>query len=169
MASSPDRVVRRTLGILTLAVASLALAGCSLLGGIPSLSPTDSPSDSSAGDSTDIFTVSVGDCVNAGNSTGEVSEVPVVACSEPHDSEAYASVLMEDGEFPGDEAVSQRAGDECTAAFAGFVGLDFAASELDFAFYYPTESSWAQGDREILCLVVDPAGRSTGSLAGVAR
>lgn len=169
MASSPDRVVRRTLGILTLAVASLALAGCSLLGGIPSLSPTDSPSDSSAGDSTDIFTVSVGDCVNAGNSTGEVSEVPVVACSEPHDSEAYASVLMEDGEFPSDEAVNQRGDDECTAAFAGFVGLDYAASELDFAFYYPTESSWAQGDREILCLIVDPAGRTTGSLAGAAR
>lgn len=169
MTSSPDRVVRRTLGILTLGVASLALAGCSLLGGIQSLAPTGSPSDSSAGDSTDIFTVSVGDCVNDGSSTGEISEVPVVSCSEPHDSEAYASVLMEDGEFPGDEAVSQRGDEECTAEFAGFVGLDYETSALDFAFYYPTESSWAQGDREILCLIVDPAGQTTGSLAGGAR
>lgn len=171
MISSPDRVVHRTLAILTVGVASLALAGCSLLGNITNnnsdgATPSDAPT---AGDSTDVFTIAVGDCLNDGGVTGEVSEVLVIDCAQPHDSEAFASIMMTDGDFPGDDAVQQQAADNCTAEFGTFVGTAYDTSTLDFAYYYPTESSWAQGDREILCLLYDPAGKSTGTLAGAAR
>jgi len=40
---------------------------------------------------------------------------------------------------------------------------------LDFRFITPSEESWGDGDREILCTVYDPAGDTTGTLADANR
>ena len=156
----------RVLTVLTLSAASVALAGCSLLGGGggATTAPTD---DATTGD--DVFSIKVGDCLNDADVESEASEVPAVDCAQPHDSEAFASIVMADGEFPGADAVKSQSETGCTAQFNTFVGVDYGASTLDFSYYYPTAQSWAQGDREILCLVVDPAGQTTGSLKGAAR
>jgi hypothetical protein len=128
---------------ITLGAATVALAGCSLLpGGGGGGGTTETPSGE--GENTDV-------------------------CSEPHDSEAYASIMIDDGDFPGDQTVTDQAVADCTTEFNSFVGVDYQDSELDFAYYYPTEESWANGDREILCLIVDPAGKATGTLEGAAR
>jgi hypothetical protein len=170
MTTTSEKVRNRTVAILAVGAASLALAGCSLLGNVGGDTGTDtSTGTSDGGDTTDVFTIKVGDCLNDGGATGEVSEVPVVDCAEAHDSEAYASIIMDDGAFPGDTAVEDQAVSECTTEFDSFVGLDYQSSTLDFAYYYPTEASWGNGDREILCRIVDPAGKVTGSLAGAAR
>lgn len=156
---------KRALVALTVGAAGFALAGCSLLpGGGGTTTDTGD-----GGDTVDVFTIAVGDCLNDGGVEGEVSEVVQVDCAEEHDSEAYASIIMDDGDFPGDAAVEDQAITDCTTEFNSFVGLDYQASVLDFAYYYPTEASWGNGDREILCLIVDPAGKVTGSLEGAAR
>lgn len=160
-----EKTWSRTLVALALGAASLTLAGCSLLGNVGN----DTQAPSGEGDSTDVFTLEVGDCLNDAGVEGEVSEVPTVPCSEPHDSEAYASILMADGDFPGDDVVDDQAVSDCTTEFDAFVGLDYQTSALDFAYYFPTEASWEQGDREILCLIYDPAGKVTGSLQGAAE
>jgi hypothetical protein len=162
-------VLKSTLTALTLGAAAVALAGCSLLPGGNGGNPSGGETPSADGETVDVFTVKVGDCLNDGSVEGEVSETVVIDCAEPHDSEAYASIMIEDGDFPGDDVVGDRAVTECTTEFNAFVGLDYQQSALDFAYYYPTEESWANGDREILCLIVDPAGKSTGSLQGAAR
>lgn len=168
MSTKTDKIMSRTLAILTVGAASIALAGCSLLGNLTGAN-TGGESPSGEGDTTDVFTIKVGDCLNDGGATGEVSEVPKIDCAEPHDSEAYASIMMADGDFPGDTAVDDQAVSDCTSQFNSFVGINYDDSTLDFAYYYPTEASWAQGDREILCLIVDPAGQVTGSLKGAAK
>ena len=150
------------LAALAVGAAGLALAGCSLL-------PGGSTTDTGDGETVDVFTIAVGDCLNDENIEGEVSDVVKVDCAEEHNSEAYASIIMDDGDFPGDAAVEEQAIADCTAEFNSFVGVDYQASVLDFAYYYPTEASWGNGDREILCLIVDPAGPVTGSLEGAAR
>lgn len=147
-------------------VASVSLSGCSLLGDIVA-GPGDT-TDADQGTDTDVFTIGVGDCLNDGSAEGEVSTVKTVPCTEPHDSEAYASIIMDDASFPGVQAAQDRAELECTAEFSAFVGLDYESSTYNFSYYYPTESSWGQGDREILCLIVDPAGKTTGTLQGIA-
>jgi Septum formation len=157
----------RALAVTTVATATLALAGCSLLGNI--VSGNDSGTDTGPGTDTDVFTIVVGDCLNDGSLEGEVSTVRTIDCAEPHDSEAYASIIMTDGEFPGDQAVQDQATADCTTQFSTFVGLAYAESIYNFSYYYPTAASWAQGDREILCLIIDEAGKTTGSLAGIAR
>jgi hypothetical protein len=159
----------RALAVTTVATASLALAGCSLLGNIVAGDNPGTGTDTGEGTDTDVFTIVVGDCLNDGSVEGEVSTVKTIDCAEPHDSEAYASVIMTDGDFPGDQAVQDQAIADCTSEFSAFVGLDYESSIYNFSYYYPTAESWAQGDREILCLIIDEAGKTTGSLAGIAR
>lgn len=167
MTTTTPAILRRTLTVLAVGTASLALAGCSLLGNITG--GTDTPAEPGTGTDVDVFTIAVGDCLNDGGVDGEVSTVETIDCAQPHDSEAYASILMDDGEFPGDTVVDDFAIEQCTAAFADFVGLSYEESALSFSYYYPTTESWASGDREILCLLVDPAGKVEGSLEGAAR
>ncbi|MFD6949193.1 hypothetical protein A6A08_05600 [Nocardiopsis sp. TSRI0078] len=117
---------------------------------------------------TDVFSLFVGDCTNEVTDEGAFSEAPKIDCSEPHDYEIYHSEdLQESGAYPGFDLVSSMAGDVCHAAFEGFVGTAPETSDLRSTPWFPTEEGWnVQGDREVLCLVYDPAGQTTGTLAG---
>ena len=150
--------------LLLVGAAGLALAGCSALAGADATpTPTGPPGVS-------VLDLEVGDCIAAGGAGRATVTVPVVDCAEPHNGEAYAVIPLEDEEFPGADEVTDRAVTGCTAEFTLFVGVEYAASGLDFAYYYPTATSWEAGDREILCLAVDPGAETvTGSLAGAAR
>ena len=163
-----ETTVGRGLAVLTIGAASLALAGCSLIGNITASSPepTVNPTD---GAETDAFAIAVGDCLNDGGVEGEVTSVVTIDCGQPHDSEAYASVQVADGAYPGEKAILDQAGSDCLREFNSFAGINYDQSTLNFSYYYPTEGSWGNGDREILCLIVDPAGKTTGTLAGAAR
>jgi hypothetical protein len=155
----------RVLAVLTLSAASIALAGCSLLGG--GSTPSDPTSnDTSTGD--DVFSIKIGDCLNDASVNGEVSTVPIVDCSAPHDSEAYFSGNIDDGDFPGDDAVQQAAEALCGPAFTDFVGAPYQeGTGYDYSYYTPTSDSWNAGDREVMCVVFDPSGAQvTGTLKG---
>lgn len=149
--------------------ALIALSGCSLLGG------ADEPERDESGDVTeasdaDAFSIRVGDCLESMDwGGGEMSTVPVIPCAEPHESEVYAAVDLPDGDFPGAEAVDTQSGEFCYGEFQGFVGVAWEDSEFEYGYLAPTEQSWGQGDREVLCVVWDPAGLTSGTLAGAAR
>lgn len=53
----------------------------------------------------------MGGCLNDGDVSGEVDTVPVVDCSDPHDSESYASIIMDEGDFPGADEVDTQSED----------------------------------------------------------
>ena len=158
----------RLLAATSIAIIGLALSGCSV-----DREPTEAPS-STAGPSraTDDMTaedLSVGDCLNDADLSGIVTSVPVVPCSEPHDSEAYAEFDLAEGPYPGTDEIDAKANEGCVEAFTAFVGIPFNESDLEYSFYLPTESSWPQGDRRILCEVYDPKKQTTGTLRGAAR
>ena len=168
MKINPEKIWARSLTAIAIGAATVALAGCSLLG-----QPGGNGGDGDGGDpgtgegtDTDAFSIKVGDCLNDAEVAEEVSSVPVVDCSEPHDSEAYASIMMPDGDFPGGDAVTAAAQEGCLAEFEGYVGIPYEESTYDVSFYFPTEASWGGGDREILCTVYDPSGKTTGSAQG---
>jgi hypothetical protein len=169
MAIIPDKGLTRVLAIVAISVGSFALAGCSLLPGGTSNTNSGSgdgtTTDDTQGD--DVFSIKVGDCLNDGDASGEVSTVPIVDCTQPHDSEAYDSGDLDDGDFPGDDAVTQAAELLCGPSFQTFVGLDYDASIYDYSYYFPTKESWAAGDREVLCVAyADDLSKITGSIAG---
>jgi hypothetical protein len=133
------------------------------------VTPVASTPDPTAGASTGVFTLAVGDCINPGAAGAAVTDVLKIDCGVPHESEAYASVVMTDAAFPGDQAVADKANAGCTSEFKKFVGIDYSKSALSYSFYFPTQASWGQGDREILCLVLDSKAKTTGTLKGAAR
>lgn len=163
MTTTTGKTVRTAAALLIAGAAGIALAGCSLLNNLGNQTQTGEGTD------TDVFTIKVGDCLNDASAGDEVSSVPTVPCSEPHDSEAYHAFNLPDGEYPGDANIQTAAGEGCVPAFDTYVGIAYQESKLDFAYYFPTTASWADGDREILCIVYDPNGQVTGSLKGEAR
>lgn len=149
--------------------ALIALTGCSLLGG------ADEPERDESGDVTeasdaDAFSIRVGDCLETLDWSAEgFSTVPVIPCAEEHESEIYAAVDLPDGDYPGDDSVATQADDYCYGQFEGFVGVAWEDSAFDYGYLSPSPESWEQGDREVLCMIMDPAGLTTGSLSGAGR
>ena len=165
------RVATTTLGTGALLLAGLTLTGCSLLNGLVEPEPVrDDSGEVVEGGQGDVFTVSVGDCLSEAASDGEVTEVPIVPCSEPHDAEIYHDFEIDGTEYPGDDEVTRLADEGCLGAFEDFVGIPYDASKLEVTYYTPTEGSWNDvDDRLVSCMILDPAGPTTDSLEGAAR
>ncbi|MFC3998499.1 septum formation family protein [Nocardiopsis sediminis] len=117
---------------------------------------------------TDVFDIAVGDCLNDGAATGEVTEVPTIGCDQPHDSEVYHEFESTAAAFD-QTAIDTEAEEGCQAAFEPFVGFPYETSVLYFSWYAPTQESWDSGDREIDCLIYEEGVQTTGTLAGAAR
>ncbi len=88
------------------------------------------------------------------------------ACEQPHTDEIYLIFDVEDGEFPGDDALGVTASDGCLAAFESYVGVSYDVSELDYYYYQPTKSSWNHAsDRTVQCILFSYE-EVTGTLKG---
>jgi Septum formation len=164
--------IRGALAVSALLLAGLTLTGCSVLQDLVEPEPVrDETGEVVEAGEDDVFSMKVGDCVadSVSSEQEEVTEVPVVPCSEPHDLEVYAEFALDGEEYPGDEQADTLAFEGCLAEFEGFVGLRYEESTLDYTYYRPTEASWnGVDDRLVSCLILDPEGQSSGSLEGAA-
>ena len=115
-----------------------------------------------------VFNLEVGTCFDDLDSDGgEISNVPIVDCADPHDNEVYHLFDMPGGDFPGSSAVEEQAIDGCLAAFEPYVGKGYDTSTLGLMWLNPTPHSWNEGDREIVCLLYDfNLVKLTGSMQG---
>lgn len=165
---------RRALMLAGSAVAvSVALTGCSAINGILGSGSGDADRDEETGQvtesaSVDVFSVKIGDCM-LDTGTGMLTDASILPCTDSHDQEVYYEITMPDGEFA--DADINAASQECIGdAYTTFVGLGYQESALDVTTLTPTKESWEQSnDRVIQCLIFDPAGPVTGTLAGAAR
>lgn len=161
----------RSLRALGAALAGLALVGLAACGSDDDEPDRDETTNeiTEAGDA-DVFSIEVGDCMSDdAATTGEVSEVPVVPCEEPHASEVFYIHQIEAETLPDETEMQALVEEQCVGNFESFVGMPYDTSALRVTWLEPTSGSWDGGDRELVCLVVDPAGDVTGSLAGAAR
>lgn len=116
----------------------------------------------------DVFSVKLGDCM-LDTGSGTLTDANILPCTDPHDQEVYYEITMPDGEFADTDI--DAASQECIGdAYTSFVGVGYQDSALDVTTLVPTKDSWEQNnDRVIQCIIFDPAGQTTGSLAGAAR
>lgn len=156
----------RAAALALLLVAGFGLSGCSISLGQEAARDADTQEVTEAGDA-DVFEVRVGDCFDD-QSGNEISEIPAVPCAEPHDNEAYYVFDMADGEFS-DADVTAAADETCLAEFEGFIGKAYDESEADWFPITPTEGSWSNGDREIVCAAYVYGEKLTGTLKGSGR
>jgi hypothetical protein len=165
---------RRALALVGSAVAlSVALTGCSAINSILGGGSGDADRDDETGQVTesaniDIFSLKLGDC-KMESPSGLIEDADVVPCDQPHDEEVYYEITMDDGEFS-EEAVD-AASQECIGdAYTTFVGITYDESALEVFPITPTKDTWdGYDDRIVQCVIVDPAGQTTGSLKGAAR
>jgi hypothetical protein len=149
----------RTLAAAAIALAAVTLSGCSLL--VSALT--------GGGDA--VHSLTVGDCIDGASGEGIVEDVPVVDCATLHEEEVFLVAKLDLSKYPGDDLLSTQASAICMNAYADFVGLAYEDSLLDYWFFYPSEDSYALGDRQVVCTMskFDDNGdvvRVTGTLEG---
>ena len=134
-----SRVSTRTLALASsVAALSMTLSACSLLGG-----------------NTSAFNVEVGQCVQNADSE-KISDLQVTDCAKPHQAEIFYTVELSAKQRIPEEDLSDYARDTCIDAFEGYVGRSYEESELDTTELYPSEESWATGERTIVCFAISP-------------
>lgn len=153
-------ITRRVLGVTAAAALAFSLAGCSVIGSL-------------FGNESDPFSIKVGECFNERDFNAdaeEIESVDKVDCAESHELEATKSVIVEGSTHPGNDALLAQADEECFAAFEEYIGGPYDEEGVyEPTYYFPSESSWAGGDREILCLLFGYEGPTTGSAKDSAR
>ncbi|HEY0216606.1 MAG TPA: septum formation family protein [Cellulomonas sp.] len=152
--------------LAVLSVASVvAVAGCSMLGGSDDAKRDESSGEVTEAADADVFSLAVGDCLDLSDfEETEVETLPVVPCSDPHDSEVYAEQELTGDEIPTD--LDTQADQICYDAFAPFVGIAYEESQLGYSYLAPTSVSWDQGDRNVQCIVSHLTEQVTSTLEG---
>lgn len=118
-----------------------------------------------------VFSLSVGTCFDD-QDDGQISSVPEVDCSDPHDNEVFALIdYAETDSYPGADQMSEIANELCIADFEAYVGLDYPTSALAVFPIYPTEESWNEDNgREIICALYNAdLSKLSGSMEGASR
>lgn len=132
----------------------------------PVAPPTDLTSDSDA-------VLPAGTCIMTISRTSNVGSVEPIDCQQEHSGEVFLSLVLTqpaDVPYPGMDPLEADSRRVCEGqAFESYVGRPYVGEDLSRFFTYallPTESSWAEGDRDVSCVLYDVAGFMTGSQRG---
>lgn len=123
--------------------------------------------------SVSVFELQDGDCLDPDPElVGEVDQIPVVPCDQPHAQEVFASVDLDEQPYPGAEAVARQADAACLGALEDQYGLSLADGYF-VSYFLPTFVGWngEPPDRRVVCVLVFPDREAaTGSVVdGTAR
>jgi hypothetical protein len=120
--------------------------------------------------SSTVLELDVGTCFDDPETFEQVEDVPIVECAEPHDNEVIANEDLTGSDYPGQEQVENRASQICYDHFAPYVGIAYEESIYDIGWLFPTEETWAAGDREVICFAYDlDFAKITGSINGIGQ
>lgn len=94
-----------------------------------------------------------------------LTNVETVACDQEHDAEVIGEKVLEDGDYPGEDAVWDQAESFCMEAFSDYVGSDYSESSIEMRPLLPTEDSWNRvKDRTINCVGYLPGDKLSQTL-----
>ncbi|MFN8194595.1 MAG: hypothetical protein U0R80_09980 [Nocardioidaceae bacterium] len=89
----------------------------------------------------------------------------LLSCSEDHDFEVFATVELDGGAFPGDDAILDAANKRCGNAFRDYATRRIPP-DLSLYFCLPSSVTWRLDDHSITCLAGLPGEKLTRSLRG---
>jgi hypothetical protein len=119
------------------------------------------------GGSISATALQVGDCVNGLRNSTNLSSLPGVPCTLPHEGEVFAVFDLPAGDYPGSAAVDDQVSRECNDRLTAY--SPSAGSDPDVGLFsvYPLEQNWNRGDRQVVCLATAAGGNTaTGSIKG---
>lgn len=97
----------------------------------------------------DVFDLQQGDCLDNPASTGVITDVEVLPCTQSHTAQVVGVVTVQYGSEYDELEVQTVAQDTCKKAAATAITT---RDTYDLLVYYPQESSWNTGDRTAICL-----------------
>lgn len=148
---------------LVLGIIWMVIIGLAVFAYLGDRADRDSSGDITNSGDVNVQDLEVGDCLNGLEESDLVLSVEGVACFQPHESEVYAAIAMDDGEWPGLDGVTAAANQSCSDDMATNHPDLFEDDSVEIFFFHPTSASWREGDREIVCVALYPEPRS-GSL-----
>ncbi len=104
-------------------------------------------------------TIAPGDCVRIPRADLGVSDWTRLDCAAPHEAEVFATedvapTTAAVEPYPGRESLIPGATRLCEERFEEYVGMPYAASQLQLAVFFPSSSNWSTNDdRTIGCIV----------------
>lgn len=113
-----------------------------------SASPSPSPDDTD--NTVEKIAMSPGDCLLFPAGSDQIEKVD---CTAPHDAEHVRNLFMPDGPWPGNDAADEQAGELCEQAIEPIVVKQAAPTDYTADYILPNASGWADGDREVQCMV----------------
>jgi len=117
--------------------------------------------------------LTAGTCLNGVHEGAALSSTTThaVACTSVHDSEVVGTYATGGtGAYPGQQSLLRLGEAPCRSQFSSFVGTDLESSSLTMLLVVPTDQTWADGARQITCLVVaSNGGPLTGSVLATGR
>ena len=157
-----------TAAAVAVAHSAAELASASTSPGDGSGTTQSAPGTSGGVPDTSAFDLEVGDCFAFGlgdaTGSGDIEDVDLQSCDDEHDNETYLVFDATESSWPGKEALWDDADKGCYAEFESFVGIPWDDSVADFGYLTPTEQSWSEGDREVLCYAFIDGDTSPGTL-----
>lgn len=102
----------------------------------------------------------VGDCIADPGQTTTTRQVTSVSCHANHFGEIIGTYTATDGSYPDVQVLANESETTCSQAFETVVGIPPAQSVYDLFPLVPSESSWENGDRTVLCVVSGSDGES---------
>ncbi|GAA2736373.1 septum formation family protein [Actinocorallia aurantiaca] len=74
-------------------------------------------------------------------------------CSKPHEFQVLSTEPLPEGPYPGQKAVDETIDGKCDDMLNAFFEKHPQHLFLDYYGVSPTRSDWAEGNRQVLCLV----------------
>jgi hypothetical protein len=154
-----------------LAIAGIALSGAwlvffAILIGIAAANPSQ-PSSSgqlTRPETKNVLSLSTGDCFQYPGARIAILTVTVVPCTQAHNAQVYAKFAATGSSYPGPGGLHQQAAPGCRSRMVGNLDKSLITSTMTIQFLYPEPGSWAGGQRDISCLIVDSSRDLTTSL-----
>jgi putative regulator of septum formation len=126
--------------------------------------------DRLSGDANDLR---VGDCFEEPALTQTIEDVQHQPCGEVHDSEVVwvgTHPAAKGAAVPSDEGHRAWIATTCLPAFTAYTGIDLLSQEvLTMGYFVPTDDSWQEGDRKIICYAVRMDGQAMTQSVRTAR
>lgn len=155
----PARTGRTVVVVLAASLCVLVLVGTAVAvvvaasGGSPFSTGDDAEGRSVPKDMVPTSTLNAGDCFSDYTEQYAEPAAKPVPCGRRHDGEVGAKATLPEGPFPTGQALLAQSTDRCKER-TEFLTDRPAAPSLDLQLDMPDRDDWADGNREVTCLLI---------------
>jgi hypothetical protein len=112
-----------------------------------------------------VFALATGDCFDNPANTQDIETVTAIPCTQPHDSQVFAKFDLSGGNsaYPSAAALNKLADTGCNSR-TGSIDKPKTTPGMTIRVLFPEQDAWADGQRTVSCLIVNPKPTLTTSL-----